>query len=101
MAIDQLGSDPVAALESFSVELSCNGKLIEVGRGANVLGNPLNALARLIAVLSKQTNCWPLQAGEIVTTGTVTKAKAIQPGESWHAKLLGIALADLSVEFVA
>lgn len=101
VAIDQLGSDPVAALESFSVELSCNGRLIEVGRGANVLGNPLNALAHLIAVLSKQTNCLPLQAGEIVTTGTVTKANAIQPGEWWHATLHGIALADLSVEFVA
>lgn len=101
VAIDQLGPDPVTALESFSIELSCNGKVMEGGRGSNVLGNPLNSLAHLTAVLSKQPKCLPLQAGEIVTTGTITTAKAVRPGESWHSKLQGIALPDLAVAFVA
>ncbi len=99
--IDQLAPDPVTVLQSFSLELSCDGKLIEGGRGSNVLGNPLNALAHLIAVLSKQSKSLPIQADEIVTTGTVTTAKAIRPGESWHSKVQGIALPDLAVEFVA
>jgi 2-keto-4-pentenoate hydratase len=98
--IDQLAPDPVAALESFSVSLSCNGELREVGSGINVLGNPLIALAHLITVLSKQPEFLPLQANEIVTTGTITTAQAIRAGESWQTELQGIALPDLAVEFV-
>ena len=98
--IDQLASDPVAALESFSVALSRNGEVREVGKGANVLGSPLIALAHLITVLSKQPECLPLQADEIVTTGTITTAQAVRPGESWQTKLQGIALPNLAVEFV-
>ena len=98
--VDQLASDPVAALESFSMALSRNGEVLEVGRGANVLGNPLIALVHLISVLSKHSEFMPLQANEIVTTGTITSAKAVRPGESWQTKLQGIALPELAVEFV-
>ncbi|MBI2306502.1 MAG: fumarylacetoacetate hydrolase family protein [Rhodocyclales bacterium] len=101
VAIEQLAPDPVAALESFSVALSCNGDVLEVGRGANVLGSPLRALAHLVAVLSKQPEWLPLQANEIVTTGTITTARRVRPGESWHAKLQGIALPDMAVKFVS
>lgn len=100
VAIDQLASDPVVALESFGVELSRNGQVSAVGRGANVLGNPLIALAHLTSVLSKQPGCLPLQANEIVTTGTITTAQAVRTGESWQTKLLGIALTGLAVEFI-
>lgn len=98
--IDQLASDPVSALKTFSVVLSRNGEVREVGKGANVLGSPLIALAHLIAVLSKHPECLPLQANEIVTTGTITIAHAVRPGESWQTKLQGIALPNLAVEFV-
>ncbi|MCR8914453.1 decarboxylase [Marinobacter panjinensis] len=98
--IDQLASDPVAALESFSVELSCNGEVREVGNGANVLGSPLMALVHLIQVLSKQPECLPLQANEIVTTGTITTAQAVRSGESWQTKVQGIALPNLAVDFL-
>lgn len=96
--IDQLAPDPVAALESFSVELSCNGEVRDVGTGANVLGSPLRALAHLIAMLSKHPECMPLQANEIVTTGTITTAQTIKPGESWRTRLQGIAMPELAVE---
>ena len=98
--VDHLASNPVAALESFSVALLCNGEVREVGRGANVLGNPLIALTYLISVLSKQPEFLPLQANEIVTTGTITSAQAVHPGESWQTRLQGVALPELSVEFI-
>ena len=72
----------------------------ELGRGTNVLGSPLIALAHLVTVLSKQPESPPLQPGEIVTTGTITTVQAIQAGESWQTELHGIALPDLTVEFV-
>jgi hypothetical protein len=39
-----------------------------------VLGSPLAAIAHLIAVLGKQAKYMPLQANEMVTTGTITSA---------------------------
>jgi 2-keto-4-pentenoate hydratase len=97
--LEQLTPDPVAALESFSLALTCNGELREVGSGANVLGSPLVALAHLVAVLSSQPDHVPLQANEIVTTGTVTTAQAVRAGDRWQTTLQGILLPGLSVEF--
>ena len=100
-AIDQLGAGLLAALESFSIALSCDGALRETGRGANVLGSPLAAVAHLIEVLARQPQYLPLQAGEIVTTGTLTPAQSVHAGEAWRTELSGIALPGLSVEFEA
>ena len=90
-----------AALECFSIVLSCNGEVRERGRGSNVLGSPLTAIAHLIAVLWKQSKYMPLQANEMVTTGTITTALSVHVGETWQTKLEGIALPGLSVEFMA
>lgn len=95
----QLGDDVMAALESFELTLTCDGRLVETGRGCNVLGSPLTALAHLLSVLANQPECLRLQAGEIVTTGTITTAQSIQPGETWQSELRGIALPGLSVGF--
>jgi 2-oxo-3-hexenedioate decarboxylase len=98
--VAQLGPDPVAALENFTLALSCDREEREVGRGANVLGSPLKAIAYLLDVLAKQPQAEPLQAGELVTTGTITTAHAIRPGETWRTRLDGIALPGLTVQFV-
>ncbi len=95
----RLGTEIVAALESFALRLSCNGRLIETGKGSNVLGSPLAAIAHLLSVLAAQPNYAPLQAGEIVTTGTITTAQSVQPGETWQSEVQGIALPGLSVAF--
>lgn len=71
-----------------------------MGIGTNVLGSPLAAVAHLIGVLAKQPHYGPLQANEMVTTGTVTTAQSVRVGETWRTDLRGIALPGLSVEFV-
>lgn len=100
MPVAQLGADPVAALESFSVSLLRAGEIQASGRGSKVLGSPLRALAHLIGMLDREPTFPPLLAGEIVTTGTITTAHAIFPGESWQTTLEGIALPGLAVTFV-
>ena len=95
----QLGTGAVDALAAFTLDLSCDGHAVETGRGANVLGSPLLALAHLAGVLATQPQQPALQPGEVVTTGTVTAAFPIAPGEHWQAQLHGIALGSLSVEF--
>ncbi len=99
-AVERLAPDPLGALESFRLALACNGEMRESGRGANVLGSPLAALAHLVALLSRQLDFQPLQVDEIVTTGTITAARSVRIGELWHTELTGIALPGLTVEFV-
>lgn len=89
-------ADPIESLRSFEVELSCNGAAKERGRGANALGSPLAALAHLVSVLSSQPGS-ELQAGEIVTTGTLTAAYPVRAGETWTTKIGGIALPGLEL----
>jgi len=98
--VESLGSDPIAALEFFTIDLSRNGEIRATGKGSDVLGNPLAAIAHLVAVLVEQA-APPLRAGEIVTTGTVTVAQPIVPGETWRTALHGIVLPGLAVSFVA
>ena len=66
-----------------------------------MLGSPLSAAAHLIAVLAKQPQAKALQAGELVTTGTLTRALPIRAGETWSTVLDGIALPGISVAFHA
>lgn len=97
-ALSRLGTDPAESLRSFSVALSCNGVEKETGRGANVLGSPLAALAHLVSVLAEQPGR-ALRPGEIVTTGTLTAAYPVSAGEEWSTELRGIALPGLRVAF--
>lgn len=98
--VGRLGPDPVQALERFSVTLSCDGAVRDTGRGSNVLGNPLAAIAHLTALLAQQQPPAPLQTNELVTTGTLTAAFPIQPGQTWSTDLEGIALPGISVQFL-
>jgi len=99
--LPKLGTDVIAALESFTLTLSCNGRHVETAKGCNVLGSPLSAIAHLLSVLAKQPDHAPLHAGEIVTTGTVTIAQSVRAGETWRSEVQGIALPGLTVEFSA
>lgn len=99
--VDELGPDLAAKLKSFTVALSCNGELRDRGGGANVLGSPLAAVAHLLEVLARSPAMPPLAAGEIVTTGTLTRALPIHPGETWSTTLEGIDLPGLAETFAA
>jgi 2-keto-4-pentenoate hydratase len=100
-AIEKLGPDLLASLARFSLTMSCHGALRESGLGANVLGHPLAAIAHLMAVLAQQPSSPPIQANELITTGTVTSAPLLLAGQTWRTELQGIALPGLSVAFTA
>jgi 2-keto-4-pentenoate hydratase len=79
-------------LSAFEIDLNRDGRLIDRGHAANVLGGPLSALRHLAGLLANDPLNPPLAAGEIVSTGTLTKAMPIVPGEVWAAAPNGIAL---------
>jgi 2-keto-4-pentenoate hydratase len=76
----------VSQLRDCRVTLSRNGAVADSGVGANALGHPATALAHLADVLSRQPAFEALAAGEIVTTGTLTAALPIRPGEKWSSR---------------
>jgi 2-oxo-3-hexenedioate decarboxylase len=64
-----------------------------------VLDSPFLALRHLIAVLAEDPVNPPLAAGEIVSTGTLTRALPVAPGETWRTRLNGIALDGIELRF--
>ena len=86
-----------AALPFLRVSLKKGGEVKDQGVGSNVLGSPLLAFAFLIEVLDKQNET--LQPGEIITTGTLTDAHPVKPGETWSTDLHGFAARGLEISF--
>ena len=99
--VELLGAEVETDIENFTVKLSCDGDVLEQGRGSNALGSPLKAVGHLISVIAKQPPASPLQSGEIVTTGTLTPALPIHPGQTWSTDLSGIELSGVTVSFDA
>lgn len=93
--LTELGS----RLPGLKVELRKGGTVVDRGVGANVLGSPLEALAFLVEVLSRQADAPPLAAGEIVSTGTLTDAHPVAPGETWSTAFEDLPLNGLEVSF--
>ncbi len=92
-----LGPDPAAVLSGLSLDLSCDGRSVEQGHGTHVLGGPLQALHHLVQVLQAQGPEVALQAGEVVTTGTLTDAWPVQAGQQWRSRIAGAPLAPLTL----
>jgi 2-keto-4-pentenoate hydratase len=86
-------------LASFEIELFCDGKLMDKGHALNVLEGPLSTLRYLMDLLARDPDNQPLAAGEIISTGTLTRALPVKPGETWTTKLKGIELEDASLRF--
>jgi 2-oxo-3-hexenedioate decarboxylase len=90
----------VARLASFRIALARDGVVQAEGGGANVLDSPLLAFAHLADLLTRQPGFAPVQAGELVTTGTLTAALPVRPGERWTTALAGLPLPGLDVTLV-
>ena len=86
-------------LSNFDVELACDGDVVDRGHARNVLGGPLSALRHFVGVLAKDDLNPGLVAGEIVTTGTLTRAMPVKPGETWTTMVSGIPLGSIGVRF--
>lgn len=86
-------------LATFKVELYCNGILRQRGGGAFVLNSPLLALRHLVNLLAGDADNPPLREGEIISTGTLTLAMPVNPGELWTTKVTGIPLEAIALRF--
>ena len=86
-------------LAEFTVKLYREDELMAEGAGKNVLGSPALAINWLLDTLQNQ-GINGLKAGETVTTGTLTDALVIEPGETWRFEVSGLDMPSLSLKFV-
>jgi 2-oxo-3-hexenedioate decarboxylase len=90
-----------ADLSALQVELSCDGVVKDRGVGKVVLDGPLHALKQWIDAMAITTPAWRVAAGEFVTTGTITDAWPLAPGQHWQTRLSDARLAGLSLHSLA
>jgi 2-oxo-3-hexenedioate decarboxylase len=88
-----------AQLPRLEMILKKGADVIDRGRGEIVLGSPLAALGHLVELLAKQPKSPPLAPGEIISTGTLTDAHPVAPGETWSTEIRGLPLAGLQLVF--
>jgi len=86
-------------LAVFDVTLSHDGEVVDRGRGSNVLDSPALALAHLSGVLARQPQFPSLAAGELVTTGTLTDAWPVAPGQRWRSHYGDLGLPGVELTF--
>jgi 2-oxo-3-hexenedioate decarboxylase len=87
------GVDPsmIESLASFKLRLFRNGDFVEEGGGRNSLRSPALCLAELARASGG------LQAGELISSGTLTDAQPMASGDRWHAEIDGLPLPALDL----
>ena len=98
VAVEKI-SGLAAALPFLKVTLKKGAEVKDQGLGSNVLDSPLLALAFLIQILSTQKESPPLEPGEIISTGTLTDAHPVAPGERWSTDFHGFAARGMEITF--
>jgi 2-oxo-3-hexenedioate decarboxylase len=82
----------LVTLRDFEIDLLCDGVVADRSRSSFVLDGPISAIRYLMDVLAGLPDDPPLAAGEMITTGTLTRAMAIAPGQTWTTQVRGVAL---------
>ena len=96
--VDVQGWQTLAAdLAALQVDLSCDGVVKDRGVGSVVLDGPLHALQQWIDAMAVATPDWRVSAGEFVTTGTITDAWSLAPGQCWQTRLSDARLCALTL----
>jgi len=94
-------TDLGAQTAALAVTLHQDGRAVETGHASIVLDGPLNALRLWIDAMAEHTPQWPVRAGDLVTTGTITDAWPLLPGQTWHSTLGDARLAGLLLTTVS
>ncbi|MFM8766914.1 MAG: 2-keto-4-pentenoate hydratase [Rubrivivax sp.] len=90
--------DLAGELAALCLELHEGGRRRDTGQGTVVLDGPLHALRHWLQALAQHTPHWRVEPGQVVTTGTLTDAWPLQPGQRWHTVLSDPRLTALSLD---
>lgn len=84
------------ALAAFKVRISKNGEFLEEGAGKNSLRSPALCLAELGGAMLQRNMA--LNAGDLISSGTLTAGHLIAKGETWKVDVDGLALPPLTLQ---
>jgi 2-keto-4-pentenoate hydratase len=76
------------------------GEFVEEGSGKNSLKSPALCLAELSAAIGRRFPSYPLSAGEIISTGTLTAGHLTVSGDIWTAEVEGLPLPPLTLRLI-
>lgn len=93
--------DLATQLSSLRLTLSCDGRDVEEGNAEIVLDGPLHALRLWVDAMEGRPEQWPVVAGDIVTTGTITDAAPLAPGQRWQTRLSDARFAGMTLHTTA
>ena len=82
-------------LSGMTARLSINGREIGSGKGSDVMGDPLNALAWLAGKLAAAGT--PLRRGMIIMTGSMVPIQYPDAGDQVLVEISGLGTAELAV----
>ena len=94
-------ADPRKELAALHVELLEDGKVIDQGDATIVLDGPLTAFRLWVDAMAAQPHRWPIAAGDIVTTGTITDAAPMRPGHRFETRLSDPRLPNMALTTLA
>ena len=80
-------AEPARELAGVHVTLMRDGETVDQGVSSIVLDGPLTALRLWVDAMAAQREQWPIVAGDIVTTGTITDAAPMLPGRRFQTRL--------------
>lgn len=88
-----LGGSPrrltdVDDVRSIEMELTCEGAVVSSGTGAACLGHPVNAVVWLANAVAARGA--PLQAGEVILSGSLGPLAPAEPGKAYEASFRGL-----------
>ena len=75
-----------------------DGEVVDRGQASIVLDGPVDALRQWVEAMRAQPRRWPIRAGDVVTTGTITDAWPMAPGMRFATRLSDPRLAALTLE---
>jgi 2-oxo-3-hexenedioate decarboxylase len=94
---DKLGPE----LAALQVDLLRGGEAVDRGTATVVLDGPLNALRLWVDAMAAQPVAWTILPGDVVTTGTITDAWPLLPGQRWQTRLSDARLSGLTLNTTA
>lgn len=83
-------------LPAFTVSLQRDGAEVASGSGKNSLRSPALAVAELATALAARAAA-PLDAGALISTGTLTDGQPMSPGQTWTATAAGLDLGPITL----
>jgi 2-keto-4-pentenoate hydratase len=80
-------ADPRAELAALQLTLYEGDRRIDHGSASIVLDGPMTALRIWLDAMAAQPHGWQVKPGDVVTTGTITDAWPLVPGQRWRTEL--------------